>query len=206
MVIINQQTTAKCSMLALLIGDHHQGKTTTARRLAERARAIGVSVGGIIQPAVHEQGTCIGYDVLDLACGKSIRLAIIGEGGVEQAGRFQFLPDGLAFGKAAILCALRENPELIILDEVGPLELSGGGWARELDQLVSHRASRAASDSPKGLMVWTVRRKLAHHVRARWNMTQDQDSSPGTGLVYDLARGPDAVISAIIMSLRPGEK
>jgi nucleoside-triphosphatase THEP1 len=193
-------------MLALLIGDHHQGKTTTALRLAEQARAFGISVGGIIQPAVHEGDMCIGYDVLDLACGKSIRLATVGAGSVERAGRFQFLPDGLAFGKAAIHLAIRENPRLVILDEVGPLELSEGGWSRELDQLVSARASRAASDCPEGLMLWSVRRKLALRVRARWNMTSDRDGSPESGPVYDLAQGPDAIVSAIIMSLRPGQK
>lgn len=172
--------------LALLVGDRHSGKTTTCRRLAERMCARGSTAGGIIAPAVHEAGGCVGYDVVDLANGRSTRLATIDGPGTEQVGRFHFLPAGLAFGKAALEQAAELTGGLVIVDEVGPLELEGGGWCQQLDQLADRR----------GLTLLTVRRSLAVEVARRWN-------APATSL-HDLVDGPDAIIARLIRMLEGG--
>ena len=55
--------------------------------------------------------------------------------GWEKSGRFYFNPDGLLFGKK-ILTNLSKLTKLVIIDEYGPLELSGGGWDHEILQLL----------------------------------------------------------------------
>jgi hypothetical protein len=67
------------------------------------------------------------------------------------------------------------------VDEVGQLELDGGGWSRQIDQLLVERP---------GLTLLVVRRELATRVAQRWNMPLDS--------CYDLAQGPDAVIADVI--------
>ncbi|HVP11745.1 MAG TPA: nucleoside-triphosphatase [Phycisphaerae bacterium] len=205
------------SMLAMLIGDQRQGKTLACRLLAEQARAAGFSIGGIIQPAVYEADVCIGYDIVDLAVGHRVHLAVIGGGGVERVGRFEFLADGLALGKAAIRQAAQEHPRLLIIDEVGPLELAGGGWSEQLDELVQRHADRPAVPPRKDvgaaesgrqpgrlasqLMLCSVRRSLLAEVRARWGSAQDSAGRRQTARVYDMSDGLGAIIGDIIMSL-----
>jgi nucleoside-triphosphatase THEP1 len=164
----------------LLVGDRHSGKTSTCRRLAELLRARGASVGGIVAPAIHEADRCVGYDVVDLMTGHSARLAALDGPGVEQVGRFHFLADGLALGRAALDNAAESCPRLVIVDEVGPLELAGRGWAAHLDQLAGR----------PGFTLFTVRRNLAGQVAGRWKAAPQASQ--------DLAWGPDAAIDALI--------
>lgn len=166
--------------LALMVGDPHTGKTSTCRRLAEQARARGLTVGGIVAPAVHQAGRCVGYEVVDLATGGSARLATVDGPGAERVGRFHFLAEGLALGRAALEQALERPPHLLIVDEVGPLELAGGGWSEQLDRL---------TDRP-GFMLFVVRRELTTQVAQRWH------APPGAR--HDLAQGAEAVIDAIL--------
>lgn len=177
--------------LALLLGDRHQGKTTTCRQLVERLRARGLSVAGIIAPAVFESGRCVGYAVVDLATGRSARLATLHGPGVNQVGCYHFLAEGLALGRTALQQAA-ERPHhqcgtgessVVIVDEVGPLELAGGGWSEQLDRLAPR----------KELTLLTVRRSLATQVAERWA------ASPGA--LYDLADGAIGVIDAILKSV-----
>ncbi|HUU97414.1 MAG TPA: nucleoside-triphosphatase [Phycisphaerae bacterium] len=173
--------------LALLIGDCHSGKTSTCRRLVESARAHGLTVGGILAPALHEGGRCIGYEVVDVATGQAARLATTAGSGVEQTGRFRFLAEGLALGRAALERTIEPAPELVIVDEVGQLELDGGGWSRQVDQLVGERP---------GLTLLVVRRELATRVAQRWSLPSDS--------CYDLVQGSDAVIAGVIERVETG--
>jgi nucleoside-triphosphatase THEP1 len=166
--------------LALLIGDRQSGKTSTCRRLAEAARAQRLSVGGILAPAVCEEGSCTGYDVLDLATGRSTRLAVPGPAGAEHVGCFGFLGEGLAFGRTALARAAETRHDLVIVDEVGPLELSGGGWSAHLDPLI--RREQAT--------LFAVRRSLLSDVTRRWKVS--------SGDQHDLAGGADRIIERLI--------
>ena len=172
---------------ALLIGDRHSGKTSTCRRLVESARARGLTVGGILAPALHEGGRCIGYEVVDLATGQSTHLATSAGSGVEQTGRFHFLAEGLTLGRAALESTIEPAPQLVMVDEVGQLELDGGGWSRQVDQLAAERS---------GLTLLVVRRELATRVAQRWNTPSDS--------CYDLVQGSDAVIEGVIRRTERG--
>jgi nucleoside-triphosphatase THEP1 len=166
--------------LALLVGDRHSGKTSTCRRLAELMRARGLGVGGIVAPAVYQAGRCAGYDVTDLGTGHTTRLATLDGPGVEQVGRFHFLAEGLALGRAALENVAESCRRLVIVDEVGPLELAGRGWAPYLNRLVDRQ----------GVTLFAVRRSLAGQVAERWGASAQTS--------HDLTEGPDAVIDVLI--------
>jgi len=166
--------------LVLLIGKRQSGKTSACRRLAGLASNRGLTACGIIAPAVYESQQCVGYDVVDLATGRSTRLATTDGPGVEQVGRFYFTSDGLALGKSALECALELSDRFVIVDEVGPLELAGGGWAGHVDRLACRQ----------NLTVLTVRPSLARQVAERWNVAPESQC--------DLARGTDAAIDSVM--------
>jgi nucleoside-triphosphatase THEP1 len=166
--------------LALLVADRQSGKTSTCQHVADAARARGLTVGGILSPAVHEEGRCVGYRVVDLSTGESALLATLEGPGVEQVGRFHFTEDGLALGRAALAGAAEKSDQLVIVDEVGPLELAGGGWAEAMDQLAVR----------SGFTLATVRTSLVEQVAERWNVSHQ--------LVYDLAAGSSAVVDSLM--------
>ena len=164
----------------LLVGDRHSGKTSTCQRLAELLHARGLPPAGVVAPAVHRAGRCVGYNVVDLATGRTTLLATTDGLGVEQVGQFGFLAEGLALGRAVLETAAETPHGLVIVDEVGPLELTGGGWAKQLDRLI-HRP---------GLALFTIRRGFAAAAARRWKV-------PAWG-IYKLAKGSDKVIAAVI--------
>lgn len=172
--------------LILLSGQRHSGKTSLCRRLAEAVRERGLSAGGILSPAVIENGECVGYDVVDLATGRTRRLASLGGPGVEQVGSFHFTAEGLSLGRAALAAATLATPDLVIVDEVGPLELAGQGWGAHLPPLAATAT----------VTVFSVRPSLTRSVAERWP----------PAFVHDVSSGAEFVLEAILAELRPGRR
>lgn len=163
--------------LHLVVGPSGAGKTAFLAALADAARARGLSVAGVLSPGAHEGGVRTSFDVVDLSTGR--RLPLSRRDGPAPwprlAGPFHFSPEGVALGRDALAAA--GAADLVIVDEVGPLELSGGGWAAQLDELALTR---------RGPMFWAVRESLADAVQARWSApavaTWSASSEPAAAL------------------------
>ncbi len=123
--------------------------------MAGELRRQGLGVAGVASPRVLRDGKTVGYWVRDLATGEERALCALAPPGIPFR-RFFFSPEGLAFANAALGRAAREA-DVVVVDEVGPLELSGGGFAPGL---------RAALGSGR-FLVLTVRPSLVDEVR-RW--------------------------------------
>jgi nucleoside-triphosphatase THEP1 len=120
--------------LTVVCGSRGQGKTTLLRQYAADAAGAGRTVGGIASPAVFEDEQRIGYDLLDLRDGSRRPLARVAASADETPtiGVYKFDAAALAAGNAAIIAAVQEGLDLIAIDEIGRLELDGGGWAPAL--------------------------------------------------------------------------
>lgn len=168
---------------ALLAGERQGGKTTLCQQLVLSARKRGIGVGGIVASRVCEANRTVGYDVIDLGTGRTLRLADTIGPGIERIGPFHFKADGLQLGKDALARAANQQLGLVIVDEVGPLELAGGGWSGQLDAL----AKRG------GCTLLVVRLKLAQRVAERWNVPSQarfdltQDSRVLTEAILEMA-------------------
>lgn len=102
------------------------GKTTLCRGLADRARAAGWDVAGLLSPGVFagEQKTAILLE--DLRSGERRLLASSAPrpGFDLSLGRWHFDPAALAWGNRVLV---QSTPcDLLIVDELGPLELLRG--------------------------------------------------------------------------------
>lgn len=146
---------AKQDRLILWVGEKHSGKTTGAANLIKAARAEGFDVAGVLAPSLYRGGRLTGFDVVDLRDGTRAPLA---RRGIDAStmGPFTFIEDGLRLGSAALSREAVQSADLVIVDEFGPLELSGQGWRRIVDSLL-------ASISTVILLV--VRRELVESVR-----------------------------------------
>lgn len=116
--------------LMLLSGMSGEGKTRFLLHWIEEQRQAGRKVGGVVSPGEWVDGIKTGICVQDAATGKSVPLAIW------QADGWRFFDEGICFGADAI--ARAANAEVLVIDEIGPMELlAGKGWVHALDVLTS---------------------------------------------------------------------
>jgi nucleoside-triphosphatase THEP1 len=144
-------------MILVLTGTVHSGKTTFLRELLPSLEALGLPVCGYLSPLVEVEGRTAGYDLLDIKKGQSIPfLRTEGEPWWQKVGPYFFIPQGLAAATAAIL---GHSPgETLIIDEVGPMELSGGGVWPALKEVLSR---------PSFNCLLVVRKPLASDLRGK---------------------------------------
>jgi nucleoside-triphosphatase THEP1 len=145
----------------IVAGETGSGKTTMVRAAIERLRARGLRVGGILAPGLLEGGRRTGFDLVDLSTGQTAALAREDAGphaAHPQWSRFAFSPDGLALGQRAIGPGAFDA-DVIVVDEVGPFELAGGGWASALDRIAREYT---------GSLLLVVRASIVDAVKARW--------------------------------------
>jgi len=140
------------------------GKTSWCLELSRRAKASGLAVGGLVSPAVFEHGEKIGIDLLDLASGELKRLASPRQGrSAMYSGRHWHLdPQVLAWGNGIL--ARLEGCRLLILDELGALELcENQGLTNGLDLLASRNYTQACV---------VIRPSLLTNALERWPWAQ----------------------------------
>jgi len=113
-------------MIFILTGPVGSGKTSFLRGLIEELREAGVAFDGFLSLRVMKGGEPEGYDLLDIQEGTSwpfLRRTDAEKG--QRVGPYIMLPSGLDQANAIIK---RSRPgDLLIVDEIGPLELEGRG-------------------------------------------------------------------------------
>lgn len=105
-------------------------------RTAELAREQGLVVGGVLTHPCFASDRKVGLEVEDLRTGRRCPLAEPngGNGQGPATGAWHFRAAGLAFGAQAL--AQATPCHLLIVDELGPLELERGeGWPVALEVL-----------------------------------------------------------------------
>lgn len=123
--------------ITLLAAPPGAGKTTACLRFAAGARAAGLRVGGIAAPArCDATGARVGIDAVDLATLQRRPLAdVVDDPILATVGHFRFRAVALAWSLGALLDALRAPLDAVVIDEIGPLELRGEGYAPALSAL-----------------------------------------------------------------------
>lgn len=153
--------------ITLLSGPSSSGKTLLCLRAVAAARAAGLSVRGVLTPGHYAaDGARVGIDLLDPATGQRWPLAVRHEqdagassdagASLEAAGsvatiHWRFAPDVLARGAALLVAS--GACDLLVIDEIGPLELQRNqGWVVALDVLRAAAYRRALVVIRPGLL------------------------------------------------------
>ncbi len=82
--------------------------------------------------------------------------------GWESVGHFYFNPEALTFGNRALLPSGLQNTQVIVIDEVGPFELQGGGWSDAIENI--------AEELPQIPLILIVRISLLQSVIEHYSM------------------------------------
>jgi len=170
----------KGSRVFLISGDQREGKTTFLKKAVALFDKKNIPVGGLIASGIDNQGVRNGFSLLDIASYEKILLCQIEEKpGWEKTGKYYFNPEGLKFG----LSKLNHIPRgsLVVVDEIGPLELGGKGWSSSLQRFLEEK---------RQIMIWVVRRNLIEQVIRYFDLHNVR--------IFDIAKyTPDELVERI---------
>ncbi|MFP4529578.1 MAG: nucleoside-triphosphatase [Candidatus Kapaibacterium sp.] len=145
----------------IISGEPGTGKTTFALRLIKMLDKEGIVPKGIISPGLLVGRQKIGYHVLDVSTGMTAELARRGMKSDVVAGSFGFNTAGLDFGNRALMSADTLDSDCIIIDEIGPLEINGGGWADAFDWILDNYHKK---------IIITARMRIIGAVKKKWDL------------------------------------
>ncbi|MCX6361332.1 MAG: hypothetical protein NT029_16125 [Armatimonadetes bacterium] len=131
--------------ITVVTGPRGSGKSSLCLRWAEEARSAGLAVAGLVTIGVWAGGEKTGLQALDLRTGIRRGLAHIAAGGDVDTtlGRWVFDHDALRWGAGLLHAAC--PTDLLIVDELGPLELChASGWHGALEVLQAGAYGAAA--------------------------------------------------------------
>ena len=113
------------------------GKTSACQRTLALAREAGMRVGGVLAPAYDApEGHKQGIEAQDVLTGEYRLLAQLVPQARATVGRYRFDPEALAWALERVQLALRAPIDLVLIDEIGPLELErNAGLAPALVEL-----------------------------------------------------------------------
>ena len=113
-------------VITLFSGPVHSGKSTRLKEVCAVFERNGSSFDGYLSEAVFDGDRRTGYDILDLQTGARTPFFRLWTGRcLDHVGRFGLLAAGLSAAEGIIRRG-RSSP-LLIVDELGPLELDGRG-------------------------------------------------------------------------------
>ena len=119
-------------MVIIITGAIGIGKTTVCKKVVEMVRGKGYSCGGVITYKTQNDDII----VEDVQTGKIKALAstsIIYQG--PRTVKYSFNPEGIDFGVQAIDRGI--TSDILLVDELGHLELRGQGFARVIEQIAA---------------------------------------------------------------------
>lgn len=123
-------------MINILTGPVHSGKTSLLKNTIPVLRENKFRIDGYLSEAVWKSEEFLGYKLVDLGNHRDHPFILKqGQQEWQKIGSFFFLPETLALAKKIIRRS--EKSDLCIVDEVGPLELSGKGVWPVLEDMLT---------------------------------------------------------------------
>ncbi len=147
--------------ILIITGDTRSGKTTFLKQRLEKIKKEqkDIKIGGIIAHGIDKNGNRLGFEIEDIFTGKKeILCNILQEESSIKIGKFWFTNKGLEFGKNALENNL-DKLDLLVIDEIGYLELKGKGWFLSIEKAMKHSELD---------MIWVVRKRILEEVMKQW--------------------------------------
>jgi len=146
----------------IITGNVGQGKTTFTKSLTEKLISRKILVSGFFSIGIQDENRRIGFDLADIRTGKKMVISRNApQEGWIRYGHYYF--DPLVFQEESELIweQIKEGTDLIVIDEVGPLELSDSGWHDLIDLLCKEQTVP---------MIWIARKSLVQKAARKWNV------------------------------------
>ena len=176
----------------IITGAIGEGKTTQVRKLVEQLKAGNVSVMGIYSPRIMVDGQTAGYDVVDVDSGLRVPfLRVDSKSESKKIGRYSINPAAIEAGLKSLSAALDSNPDVIVADEIGKMELGNEGWFEKIDGMLKGSS----------ILVFAVRDSFVEEIVNKFEMKDYSVMPVSEHLHLELAR----VIEERISRYRPAQ-
>ncbi len=144
----------------IVTGERGQGKTTWTRNVTDSLKKMNFRISGFLSPGVHNNEERTGFNILDLKTSAETELCTIHPYADRfRYGKYYFNPEGLAKGNEILRPENVEGNDLVVIDEIGPVELNDEGWAYSVNRLINY------GRIPQ---LWVVRQSLVENVIKKW--------------------------------------
>ncbi len=113
----------------IITGKRAAGKTSFVKKIVETLKNNDIRVGGIYSQKVYEGNQRVGYDVVDIITNDLKPFLRINDGKTEnKVGMFGIIEEGYRFGLKSLDSCNHQETEIVVVDEIGELELTDNGW------------------------------------------------------------------------------
>ncbi|MCK8047212.1 ATP-binding cassette domain-containing protein [Shewanella sp. 1CM18E] len=150
------------SKVLIVTGESGSGKTTALAAFIEQCQQQQIKLKGMLCPGVMKDGRRFSSDIVDIATGERClfghRTGVLDK---KTGTRFSFTEAGLALGLQALDHNNVNQGDICIVDEIGPMELGGQGFGKQIAPLLAVANSRH---------IWVVRPNLIEQVCRHWSL------------------------------------
>jgi nucleoside-triphosphatase THEP1 len=156
--------------VVIITGEIHQGKTTFTQRIITDLLEQKIRIAGFLSLGINDNGTRTGFNLFDIESSEQTELCstIIDENRIK-FGQFYFNNDAILKGNEILRTENLSDKQLVVIDEVGPLELTGQGWSNVIENLTR------SITTPQ---LWVVRKSIVNKITRKWNI--------GNAYVFDI--------------------
>ncbi|MEA3326730.1 MAG: ATP-binding cassette domain-containing protein [Chloroflexota bacterium] len=148
--------------LILVTGLRGAGKTSWCSKLAKVAQEQGLNVSGILSPGIFTGKRKIGIAVKNLATGEQHQLAELRKGEFEglSTPRWRFNPESMSWANDVLRYTIQND--LLIIDEIGPIELLRGEGLSAGIERIDHNQYKVACVVVRPSLVPTALQRWPH--------------------------------------------
>jgi nucleoside-triphosphatase THEP1 len=159
-----KKKTESIQKIFIITGTLAGGKTTYVKKMINIFREKNIKIGGILSERVITDSQTTGYYLINIETGeKEVFLRQDEESGSQKIGRFTICPAGFAMGESVLNSLILQKNILVIIDEVGMLELQGYGWSGCINKLLEKSGN---------YILITVRDTYVEKVKEKWNLAE----------------------------------
>ena len=164
----------------IISGSQGEGKTSFLIGVVRQLKIKGYKVGGIIAHGFWKNNQRDSFELENIRTEERLLFCSRkAHADWQKIRHFYINPAGEEFGNEALVSNLRQKPDLIVIDEVGPFEIEDKGWSDSIHALLRN------TNLP---MVWVVREQLikeviAHFKISRYEEIKISEQSPGTMII-----------------------